>query len=84
MRENVGNYYSFANASQREARLFFTQGCIPDSDPAAASAPAPATTAAPTTATTVESTAPAEATAATTETTKSAPAKGRRKKAANK
>lgn len=26
----AGNYYSFANAHQKEARLFFTQGCVPD------------------------------------------------------
>lgn len=25
-----GNYYSFANTHQKEARLFFTQGCVPD------------------------------------------------------
>ncbi|KAJ5512957.1 hypothetical protein N7463_002509 [Penicillium fimorum] len=25
-----GNYYSFANTYQKEARLFFTQGCVPD------------------------------------------------------
>ncbi|KAJ5794462.1 hypothetical protein N7457_001061 [Penicillium paradoxum] len=24
-----GNYYSFANTHQKEARLFFTQGCVP-------------------------------------------------------
>ncbi|KXG49462.1 uncharacterized protein PGRI_063190 [Penicillium griseofulvum] len=27
-----GNYYSFANTHQKEARLFFTQGCVPDED----------------------------------------------------
>jgi centromere protein C len=26
----LGNYYSFANTHQKEARLFFTQGCVPD------------------------------------------------------
>ncbi|KAJ5576316.1 hypothetical protein N7535_003242 [Penicillium sp. DV-2018c] len=25
-----GNYYSFANTHRKEARLFFTQGCVPD------------------------------------------------------
>jgi centromere protein C len=25
-----GNYYSFANTHHKEARLFFTQGCVPD------------------------------------------------------
>ncbi|CAG7921846.1 unnamed protein product [Penicillium olsonii] len=25
-----GNYYSFANSHGKEARLFFTQGCVPD------------------------------------------------------
>lgn len=25
----TGNYYSFANAYQSDARLFFTQGCVP-------------------------------------------------------
>ena len=25
----TGNYYSFQNAHKKEARLFFTQGCIP-------------------------------------------------------
>ncbi|KAJ5319402.1 hypothetical protein MYU51_017469 [Penicillium brevicompactum] len=25
-----GNYYSFANPHRKEARLFFTQGCVPD------------------------------------------------------
>jgi centromere protein C len=24
-----GNYYSFMNQHQKEARLFFTQGCVP-------------------------------------------------------
>lgn len=24
-----GNYYSFANTSKMDARLFFTQGCVP-------------------------------------------------------
>lgn len=24
-----GNYYSFANQHEKEARLFFTQGCVP-------------------------------------------------------
>lgn len=27
---SLGNYYSFANTHQKEARLFFTQGCVPD------------------------------------------------------
>lgn len=26
---NVGNYYSFANAYDKVAQLFFTQGCVP-------------------------------------------------------
>lgn len=26
----LGNYYSFANTHHKEARLFFTQGCVPD------------------------------------------------------
>ncbi|KAJ5145660.1 uncharacterized protein N7515_000224 [Penicillium bovifimosum] len=26
----LGNYYSFANTHRKEARLFFTQGCVPD------------------------------------------------------
>lgn len=25
----IGNYYSFANPFGKEARLFFTQGCVP-------------------------------------------------------
>ena len=27
--ERAGNYYSFANAHKKDARLFFTQGCVP-------------------------------------------------------
>ena len=26
---HAGNYYSFANAHEKDARLFFTQGCVP-------------------------------------------------------
>ena len=26
---SIGNYYSFANPYGKEARLFFTQGCVP-------------------------------------------------------
>ncbi|GAD97329.1 Cupin domain protein [Paecilomyces variotii No. 5] len=33
-----GNYYSFANAYEKDARLFFTQGCIPTEGEAAAAA----------------------------------------------
>jgi hypothetical protein len=25
----IGNYYSFANMCDKDARLFFTQGCVP-------------------------------------------------------
>ena len=25
----IGNYYSFANTYNKDARLFFTQGCVP-------------------------------------------------------
>ncbi|KAJ5643101.1 uncharacterized protein N7484_005608 [Penicillium longicatenatum] len=32
-----GNYYSFQNAHSKEARLFFTQGCVPGEDEIAAS-----------------------------------------------
>lgn len=28
-RSLIGNYYSFMNQHQKEARLFFTQGCVP-------------------------------------------------------
>lgn len=29
---NPGNYYSFANTYSRDARLFFTQGCVPPTE----------------------------------------------------
>ena len=30
--EIPGNYYSFANTQNKDARLFFTQGCVPTND----------------------------------------------------
>ncbi|OJK03307.1 hypothetical protein ASPACDRAFT_58234 [Aspergillus aculeatus ATCC 16872] len=30
-----GNYYSFANTHNKDARLFFTQGCLPENDDSA-------------------------------------------------
>lgn len=39
----IGNYYSFQNAHRKEARLFFTQGCVPNENeesPASQSKPA--------------------------------------------
>lgn len=41
--EFAGNYYSFANTQNKDARLFFTQGCVPvendDSAPGSATKP---------------------------------------------
>lgn len=43
----AGNYYSFANTHGKDARLFFTQGCVPvendQSSPGSASKPAVST-----------------------------------------
>lgn len=35
-----GNYYSFANTHEFDARLFFTQGCVPTENENLASEPA--------------------------------------------
>lgn len=40
--QNLGNYYSFANTYDKDARLFFTQGCVPVEPDGSAAASKPA------------------------------------------